>query len=112
MKSLLFSLSFILISLAVNAQETKSTINSKQTEKNNAEQTENSLLNALVENEKENITIDKVCYGEISKVAYYEALISENGFKINLKNSTDLAIKSTEEIITKKIDQVLYSEDD
>lgn len=62
--------------------------------------------------DKKTVSIDKVCYSEGSKVAFYEALICQNGFDIQLKESDALVIKSTEEIIAKTKDQILYTEED
>ncbi len=114
MKNLLLCLSFIFICSASYAQETEIA----SSENSNRETTTiiKSLAtkSALATFLKKDIAIDidKVCYGETSKVAFFEALISKNGFKINLKNSNDLAIKNTEEIISKKRDEILYSEED
>ncbi|WP_299244046.1 hypothetical protein [uncultured Aquimarina sp.] len=112
MKNLLLSLIFILCSVAVSAQETV-------TISDNSEG--NVSINGTISNESsssvsttENMILDinKVCYGETSKVAFYEVLIAKNGFKINLKDSKDLVIRNTEEIISKKIEEILYSEED
>ena len=109
MKNLLLNLVFISCSVAINAQETDITSNNNQTKENvSATKSVTSLPNT-----KSNaLQIDKVCYSETSKVAFFEVLIANNGFKIDLKNSTDLVIKNTEEIISKKRDEILYSEED
>ncbi len=107
----LYSLFLILFSVAVHAQEAKTITTPDEGEKISIEK-EKSILSLLVKNKKTNVSMDKVCYAEISKVNYYEALISVNNLNINLKNSTKLAIKNTEEIITKKRDQILYSENE
>ncbi|SEL18030.1 hypothetical protein SAMN04487910_1950 [Aquimarina amphilecti] len=113
MKKFLLSIVFISFSIAISAQESNS---NKKIEENTITK-ELPSINSDVSIQTNNTTketknLDKVCYGETSKVAFYEVLISKNGFDINLKNSTDLVIKNTEEIISRKIEEVLYSEEE
>ncbi|OED37768.1 hypothetical protein AB832_04910 [Flavobacteriaceae bacterium (ex Bugula neritina AB1)] len=114
MKSLLICFSFILFSAAITAQESiENPIATTQTEKNISDNSTSTIVTPLSNVEiTPQIEDDKVCYGEISKITYYEALISQNEFDIDLKDSADIVIKNTEDIISNKRDQVLYSEED
>ncbi|MDH7445321.1 hypothetical protein [Aquimarina sp. 2201CG14-23] len=115
MKNLLLSFIFISFSLAMNAQENETSIIDNQVEESITENNdflEKPASETVINTDNQTVKLDKICYSEVSKVAFYEALLSQNDFKINLKNSTDLAIKNTEEIITRKIDEILYSEED
>ncbi|WP_299219708.1 hypothetical protein [uncultured Aquimarina sp.] len=114
MKNLLLGLIFISCSAAINAQETAIIPNDNTTEENvSTSETLSNESSSFVSTPENTITgINKVCYGETSKVAFYEVLIAKNGFKINLKDSKDLVIRNTEEIISKKIEEILYSEED
>ncbi len=114
MKSLLICLSFTLFSFAITAQEsTEIAIATTETEKNVSDDTTNNIVKPSSNTKSiSQIKNDKVCYGEISKITYYEALISQYNFDIDLKDSADIVIKNTEDIISNKRDQVLYSEED
>ncbi|MEW7277291.1 hypothetical protein ABW636_01695 [Aquimarina sp. 2201CG1-2-11] len=57
-------------------------------------------------------TIEKdVCYGELSKQAFYEALIRQNNLKINPNTNTNskLVIKTTEDMINGNKNRISYS---
>ncbi|AXT51375.1 hypothetical protein D1818_11235 [Aquimarina sp. BL5] len=114
MKNLLLIFIFVSCSAAVNAQEIATISNNSTTEENvSTNKTLSKESSSLISNPENTIMdINKVCYGETSKVAFYEVLIAKNGFKINLKDSKDLVIRNTEEIISKKIEEILYSEED
>ncbi|WP_378181913.1 hypothetical protein [Aquimarina sp. SS2-1] len=109
MKNFLLSIVFISVSLISTAQEVDITSKDNNSKKEvfakNITVLKSCLKNSINDS-------DKICYGETSKVAFYEVLIAKNGFNIELKNSKDLVIKNTEEIISKKRDEVLYSEED
>lgn len=113
MKNLIVSTIFILFTAIVSAQQSSNnTENSKQqttTTVENTDKKDNRIESAVKENA---LDADNICYSETSKVAFYEVLINQNGFDINLKESRDLAIKNTEEIIAKNKNQILYSEED
>ncbi len=53
---------------------------------------------------------DDICYSEISKVTFYEALIRQNNFNIDLKESNNIALKNTEDIIKNNKERVSYSD--
>ncbi|WP_405208252.1 hypothetical protein [Aquimarina sp. LLG6339-5] len=113
MKKFLLSIVFISLSITASAQE----INTEKNIEENTTSKELPLISNHISLSTINTTakttkLDNVCYGETSKVAFYEVLISKNGFDINLKDSTDLVIKNTEEIISKKIEETLYSEEE
>ncbi len=113
MKSIVFSFSFVLISLVVQAQQIKPATLTHTTENIVITNDDTTILATIADAktvQNTSVAMDKVCYGELSKIAFYETLISQNNLNIHLKNSTDLAIKSTEEIISKKRNQVLYTE--
>lgn len=113
MKNILLILIFVSCSAAVNAQEIATISNNNTTEENvSTNKTLSKESSSLISNPDTIMDINKVCYGETSKVAFYEVLIAKNGFKINLKDSKDLVIRNTEEIISKKIEEILYSEED
>ncbi|WP_299255939.1 hypothetical protein [uncultured Aquimarina sp.] len=114
MKNILLSLIFISCSTAINAQKTTTIANDNIKEENvSTSKTASNGSSSFISTPENTITdVNKVCYGETSKVAFYEVLIAKNGFKINLKNSKDLVIRNTEEIISKKREEILYSEKD
>jgi len=116
MKKFLLSFIFIFCSVVISAQETEKSTTEDLTKESisNADNTsiKTKVTTPIFNKENQTTSIDKVCYGEISKVAFYEALLSKNGFKVTLKNSNDLVIKSTEEIISRKRDEILYSEEE
>lgn len=105
MKNLLFTSVLLLSIIGLTAQE-KTTVDSDNITNKVITKDDSIILG------KKTVSIDKVCYGEASKVAFYEALICQNGFDIQLKESDALVIKSTEEIISKTKDQILYTEED
>ncbi|MBP2832466.1 hypothetical protein J8281_09750 [Aquimarina sp. U1-2] len=53
---------------------------------------------------------DTTCYSEISKVTFYEALLRQNNLDIDLKESANLALKNTEDMIRINKDRVSYSD--
>ncbi|KAA1245887.1 hypothetical protein [Aquimarina sp. RZ0] len=113
MKKLLLNCIFVLSSVVIVAQEIRSTSTGDTLVNENVyQQTKFSKTPTLITEENTSIKVDKICYGEISKVTYYEALISQNGFDINLKNSSDLVIKNTEAILSNKKDMIRYSVND
>ncbi|MDY8136656.1 hypothetical protein [Aquimarina sp. 2201CG5-10] len=113
MKNIILGFIFLFSVVAVNAQETKTTDANKPSEKATVTENKDVAIISLIATETANTPlVDKVCYSEVSKVTFYEALISQNGFDIQLKESNNLAIKSTEEIISKSKDQILYSEEE
>ncbi len=58
-----------------------------------------------------NISFEEdVCYAELSKTAFYEALIRQNKFKIDLKKNNTIALKNTEDIIANSKKRISYSE--
>jgi len=57
-------------------------------------------------------SLDTICYGETSKVAFFEMLIEQNGFDIKLKNSKKVAIKDVKDFIIANKNQILYSKED
>jgi len=113
MKNLLFFAILFFGLMLINPQETHSIQNSNTTTQHIASKKEESSQLSLSEPIKRLTTTDakKVCYAETSKVAFYEVLIANNGFKIDLKDSKE-AYRNTEEIIYKNREEVLYSEKD
>lgn len=111
MKNLLVSFIFILISAAGMAQESKSTTTNNNSQENVSKKEVASikLSSHVASNLKQN---QIVCYSETSKVAFYEALISQNGFNIDLKDSNDFVIGNAEEVISKKTDELQYTEEE
>ena len=94
MKNLLTTFALALFTVAISAQESS---------KNSVvEPTNNTEVSQLSSEEK-------VCYGEQSKTAFFKSLIEENGFNMEVKNDTKLVIRSTEQIIKKSKNQILYS---
>ncbi len=91
----------------INAQETKTIAeninNTNEVVKSYSDSAIHALNSILLEE-------DTVCYSEISKVTFYEALIRQNNFDINLKESDNIALKNTEDIIKNNKDRVSYSE--
>ncbi|MFD2564134.1 hypothetical protein [Aquimarina rubra] len=109
MKNLLLCLIFISSSIAIKAQEV--VINSNISDQ---KESVSKKTNSLSKSPIKYIDTDSnhICYGETSKVAFYEVLIAKNGFNIELKDSKALVIRNTEEIISKKREEILYSEED
>ncbi|GAA4276985.1 hypothetical protein [Aquimarina mytili] len=115
MKSTLVFFIFFALTLSINAQETK-TIDSKNNHKNFVSENTNNntspstILTPLTDD----LIEDNICYAEISKVTFFKALIKQNGFDITIQegddNNTDIALKSTEEIITSNKERISYSE--
>ena len=93
MKNLLLTYTLALFTFAVSAQESS---------KNSVIEPTNTEVSQLSSEEK-------ICYGEQSKAAFFKSLIEENGFNMEVKNDTKLVIRSTEQIIKKSKDQILYS---
>ncbi len=114
MKKFLLSIVFISFSIVLSAQEvnTEKNIDENTTSKELPSISNKISLSTINNTTAKTTKLDNICYGETSKVAFYEVLISKNGFDINLKDSTDLVIKNTEEIISKKIEETLYSEEE
>lgn len=110
MKKFILSIVFISCFVSISAQENGKTINTTKENNANVEVVPTKLKTLDISANDILTDNKKVCYGETSKTAFYEVLISKNGFNIDLKNSSDLVIKNTEEIISKKRDEVLYSE--
>lgn len=110
MKKLILSIVFISCFVSISAQENDKTINPSKKDNSTVEVVSTNLRTLNISANDILTDNKKVCYGETSKTAFYEVLISKNGFNIDLKNSSDLVIKNTEEIISKKKDEVLYSE--
>lgn len=99
MKKLITGFAFLLSVVAVNAQE----ILASNTAEQDITQASSDIANKSIDQEK-------VCYSEVSKIAFYEALISQNELNIHLKDSDRVAIKNTEEIISNSGKQTLYTE--
>jgi len=58
--------------------------------------------------------ISNACYGEVSKAAFYKALLEENGFDTELeeakKETPSYALRNTEDIIKRHKNRISYSE--
>ncbi|MHA7056040.1 hypothetical protein ACWGOQ_0002385 [Aquimarina sp. M1] len=107
MRKLLLSFVFISGSLAISAQETVTNNDQGDIIENVSTISDNNAKSSSKNRVADN---NGICYGETSKVAFYEVLIAENRFKIELKDSKRLVIRNTEEIISKKRAEKLYSE--
>ena len=99
MKKLITGFAFLLSVVAVNAQDAVTPITAEQA----ITQSSSDITNKSIDQ-------DKVCYSEVSKIAFYEALISHNELNIHLKDSDRVAIKNTEEIISNSGKQTLYTD--
>ncbi len=108
MKTTISYLIFLFLATGVNAQEIKTTDNHNSNEVTTAESIESTetLKSSNV------LLAEDVCYSEISKVAFYEALIRQNNFDIKFENndSNDIVLKNTEDIITNNQERISYSE--
>lgn len=94
MKNLLLTYTLALFTFAVSAQESS----------------KNSVIEPTKTTEVSQLSSEeKICYGEQSKAAFFKSLIEENGFDMEVKNDTKLVIRSTEQIIKKSKNQILYS---
>ncbi|MFC5047234.1 hypothetical protein ACFSTE_08075 [Aquimarina hainanensis] len=110
MKNLFLNLIFTFFTIITFGQQANTSAkfqNTTNTISKQSKSTSNTKAKAFDVSEDENI-----CYSETSRVAFYEALIDKNGFDIELRNSKGVAIKSTEEIISKAKSLILYSEED
>ncbi|MCK8522389.1 hypothetical protein M0D21_12465 [Aquimarina sp. D1M17] len=104
MKTTLSLFIFLFLStVAITAQEANTT------SLNNKDQKDKTVTEA-----KENEDERAVCYSEISKVTFYEALIRQNNFDIQLKDSKDynanLVLKNTEDIIKNNQERISYTD--
>lgn len=52
---------------------------------------------------------DQIAYGRTSKIAFFEVLIAKNNLGIQLKDSKTLASRSTEEMVSKQKNKILYA---
>ena len=113
MKTTLSLLLFLFVVTGMNAQENASTTPAKETT--------NEIIKDIAKNEdavnarvsaKQNASDDMACYGEISKVTFYEALIIQNNFDIQLKDSNNhkLVLRNTEDIITNSKERISYTD--
>ena len=94
MKNLLLTFAFALVTFAVNAQESS----------------KNSVIEPTNKTEVTTSNEDKICYGEKSKAAFFQSLIEVNGLNMEIKEDYKVAIRSTEQIIKKSKNQILYSQ--
>ncbi len=115
MKTILFLFVFFTLTTSGKAQETK-TIDTKNESKSIVVKKTNhttSIKNSIA-SISDNSFEENICYAEISKVTFYQALIKQNGFNINIKDNENedvvgFALKSTEEIITNNKERISYS---
>lgn len=109
MKTTISFILFLFLIAGVTAQEIK-TINNND----NASVDNHISLSEKVSKTDDNILFEEdVCHAELSKITFYEALIRQNGFKINLEKNKVTAIatlKNTEDIITNNKERISYSE--
>lgn len=111
MKTIIVSFVFLFFTITISAQQSSNnTPDSK--EQTTIIKKKTDRITSAVNDAQLTVDSENICYSESSKVAFFEALINQNGFDLHLKESNDLAIKNTEEIITKSKDQILYSEED
>lgn len=112
MKKMLLSLFFLLVCSVINAQDNNvETLSADFINTTETKCCESNLKNTATRNIVQNkVNESDIIYSKLSKVTFFEVLISKNKFDILLKDSNRVAIKNTEEIITKKRDQILYSE--
>ncbi|GAA4274004.1 hypothetical protein U6A24_01320 [Aquimarina gracilis] len=109
MKTIVSFFIFSFLTIGVHAQETITT-----TEHNN--KTENTLVSEKNTTTSETLQMsstameEDICYSEISKVTFYEALIRQNNFDIELKESNNIALKNTEDIIKRNRNRVSYTD--
>ncbi|WP_378185643.1 hypothetical protein ACE939_11075 [Aquimarina sp. W85] len=99
MNHLIKALVFVISIVAVNAQDKSITSGAEQ-----------NFIKTIGNSIAKSIDHDNVFYSKISKVTFYEALISQNELNIHLNDSDRVAIKNTEEIILNTVKQTLYTE--
>ncbi|WP_271767390.1 hypothetical protein [Aquimarina algiphila] len=106
MKTTISCILFLFLIAGVTAQEIKTTNNNDKASVNN------DISSSDKDSESDvNVTLEEdVCHAELSKVAFYEALIRQNGFDINLKKNNIIALKNTEDIIANNKERISYSE--
>jgi len=111
MKTTISLLIFLFLTIGVNAQEVNTT---NDTDKVVVTQKENTDTLSTNENTASTVIEDEICYAELSKRAFYEALIRQGGFQEQLneeeKMNTYISLKNTEEIITNNKERISYSE--
>lgn len=105
---LLFALLFTIT--AVSAQETNTTVNTDDKNKQISTSQVDNSTETLEASELIYSLQNMTCYSEISKVTFYEALIRQNNFDIELKDSEKLVLKNTEDIINNRKDRISYSD--
>ncbi len=106
MKTTFSLLIFLFLIAGVNAQEAVSTKKSNDTNEMTVVEETNKSTSL-----SQDITIEEdMCYAELSKITFYEALIRQNGFEIELKEETAISLKNTEDIITNNKQRISYSD--
>ena len=101
MKNLFLTLALSFFSVVIYAQETNVQTTPVSTE------AKTTVSNDQIVN---TVKASNIAHSKISKVAFYEALLLENDFKIHLNDSDQLVIRNIEQIISKRRNQKLYSE--
>ncbi len=112
MKNTLLLSIFLLLTVGICAQEVK-TIDNENSLETTVSKNTNTSSTSIITTSTDSLIEDTICYAEISKVAFYKALIKQNGFNINIRendSTVDIALKNTEEIIINNKERVSYSE--
>ncbi len=110
MKSTISCFVFLFLVAGISAQEIKTTTpnDSKNNEIAEVVKTDKGISSFEALQQKNTLEDDAVCYSEISKVTFYEALLHENNFDIQLKDS-HIALRNTEDIITNNKERISYT---
>ncbi len=108
MKTVISFFIFSFLIAGVNAQEIATTIDHPIETENIIDSNNNSTSETI---QTTNTAVEEdICYSEISKVTFYEALLRQNKFDIYLKESDNIALKNTEDIIKRNKDRISYSD--
>ncbi len=112
MKTTISCITLLLLTIGINAQEIKienHSTNANKTADVTPKETTTNVSSSTRALKTKNTLEEDTCYSEISKAAFYEALIRQNGLEIYLNNS-DIVLKNTEDIITNNKDRISYTE--
>ncbi len=107
MKTIISFFIFSFLIIGINAQEITNKADHNKNEENAISSDKD-----ITSNSQETYTAAEkdICYSEISKVTFYEALIRQNNFDIELKESDNIALKNTEDIIKRNKNRISYSD--
>ncbi|WP_109299623.1 hypothetical protein [Aquimarina sp. AU474] len=111
MKTTISCFIFLLSATGISAQEINTTTLDDNRNNEVAEVVKTNTDISSYQSSQKDYTLEEkiICYSEISKVTFYEALIRQNNFDIRLKDS-QIVLRNTEDIITNNKQRISYSD--